>query len=73
MELQTREEVHLLCLFDELDSCLEWEEEVRKRLPERENRPDHFPESSKFTPRIFKPGLNLSAPALRVSSSSTTS
>jgi PHP family Zn ribbon phosphoesterase len=44
MELQTREEVHLLCLFDELDGCLAWEEEVQKRLPERENRPDHFGE-----------------------------
>jgi len=44
MELQTREEVHLLCLFDELDGCLAWEEEVQRKLPERENLPDHFGE-----------------------------
>ena len=44
MELQTREEVHLLCLFQELDGLLEWQRLVDSRLPDRFNRPDVFGE-----------------------------
>ena len=44
MELQTQEEVHLLCLFDVIDRCLAWEDKVRARLPVRRNQPDHFGE-----------------------------
>lgn len=37
MELQTQEEVHLLCLFDDLEACLRWERKVWSRLPEAPN------------------------------------
>jgi hypothetical protein len=42
MELQTREEVHLLCLFDSLEHCRQWQEEVWARLPNLENREEVF-------------------------------
>jgi predicted metal-dependent phosphoesterase TrpH len=42
MELQTREEVHLLCLFGALECCLEWQEEVWRLLPPLENREEFF-------------------------------
>ncbi|MEW6522696.1 MAG: PHP domain-containing protein [Bacillota bacterium] len=37
MELETREEVHLLCLFDCLEAGMNWQEHVYQRLPWREN------------------------------------
>lgn len=42
MELQSREEVHLLCLFDTLAQCRDWQEEVDRRLPPLANREDAF-------------------------------
>lgn len=42
MELQTREEVHLLCLFDTLDQVLTWQETVFAHLPARKNEPKVF-------------------------------
>ncbi len=42
MELQTREEVHLLCLFDSLDRCWQWHEEVWAQLPDLRNREEAF-------------------------------
>jgi PHP family Zn ribbon phosphoesterase len=42
MELQTREEVHLLCLFDTLDDALQWQEQVYARLPALKNREEVF-------------------------------
>ncbi len=42
MELQTREEVHLLCLFDEVFPLEAWQEEVFRRLPPLANREDLF-------------------------------
>ena len=33
MELQSREEVHLLCLFDTVRQCREWQDEVFKEAP----------------------------------------
>jgi len=42
LELQTREEVHLLCLFGALESCLAWQKEVFGRLPALANREEHF-------------------------------
>lgn len=39
MELQTYEEVHLLCLFDTLEQLAAWQELVDARLPPRENIP----------------------------------
>ncbi|HBT47219.1 MAG TPA: histidinol-phosphatase [Peptococcaceae bacterium] len=37
MEVQTREEVHLLCLFPEVRATLAWQEEVYRHLPPRDN------------------------------------
>jgi PHP family Zn ribbon phosphoesterase len=44
MELQTVEEVHLLCLFDTLDQAAAWHAEVESRLPNLENNADFFGE-----------------------------
>jgi len=44
MEVQTREEVHVLCLFDTLPQALAWEAEVRAALPPLENEAEHFGE-----------------------------
>lgn len=42
MEIQTREEVHLLCLFDTLDPLFSWQERVYASLPPLKNREDVF-------------------------------
>ena len=42
MEVQTREEVHSLCLFDSLEQAYVWQEIVRKKLPGLKNRADYF-------------------------------
>lgn len=42
MEVQTREEVHLVCLFDTLEQDLAWQEGVYAHLPPLKNRPDTF-------------------------------
>jgi hypothetical protein len=42
MEVQTREEVHLLCLFDRLDQVLEWQGLVYANLPPAKNKPEVF-------------------------------
>jgi hypothetical protein len=42
MELQTREEVHLLCLFDNLDQLADWQGQVDRALPNLKNDPEHF-------------------------------
>ncbi len=42
MEVQSREEVHLLCLFDTLEQALAWDEQVARALPNLENDPDLF-------------------------------
>ena len=42
MELQTREEVHNLCIFDNLDQVRAFQTWVDARLPNQENRPDFF-------------------------------
>jgi 3',5'-nucleoside bisphosphate phosphatase len=44
MELQTREEVHVICLFDGLDQAEELQSRVDRRLPDIQNRPDFFGE-----------------------------
>ena len=44
LELQTREEVHLLCLFDRLESLDAWQAIVDKRLPPLENNIEFFGE-----------------------------
>lgn len=42
MEVQTREEAHVLCLFDTLDQVLQWQEMVYFALPTINNREDVF-------------------------------
>ena len=44
MELQTREEVHLLCLFDTLDQAAEWQTKVDTVLPDTPNNVEFFGE-----------------------------
>jgi len=42
MEVQSREEVHLICLFDEVEQVLGWQEQVFSSLPDLENDEDFF-------------------------------
>jgi PHP family Zn ribbon phosphoesterase len=44
MELQTREEVHLLCLFDTLDQLETWQAMADTHMPQVENNIDYFGE-----------------------------
>ncbi|MEJ5224292.1 MAG: PHP domain-containing protein [Anaerolineales bacterium] len=44
MELQTREEVHLLCLFDTLDQALAWQAQTDIHLPNLVNDPERIGE-----------------------------
>lgn len=44
MELQTHEEVHVLCLFDTLDQVDAFQQKVDAAMPALENRPDFFGE-----------------------------
>ncbi len=44
MELQTREEVHLLCLFETLEQAETWQNAVDSTLPNLPNKPDFFGE-----------------------------
>jgi hypothetical protein len=44
MELQTREEVHLLCLFQEFANLEDLQQIVDRLLPKIANRPDYFGE-----------------------------
>lgn len=42
MEVQTREEVHSLCLFDQLEQADRWQRIVDASLPDLENDAEHF-------------------------------
>lgn len=42
MEVQTREEVHLLCLFDTLEQAVDWQAVVYAHLPPMQNQPEVF-------------------------------
>ncbi len=42
MEVQTREEVHVLCLFDEPGRAERWQEMIWEHLPHEENPEEHF-------------------------------
>jgi PHP family Zn ribbon phosphoesterase len=42
MELETSEEVHLVCLFPDIPTALAFEREVRASMPDRPNRPEIF-------------------------------
>ncbi|MCX5909435.1 MAG: PHP domain-containing protein [Deltaproteobacteria bacterium] len=42
MEVQTREEIHLLTLFPDWRALAAWDEEVRSHLPDIKNEPEFF-------------------------------
>ncbi len=42
MEVQTREEVHMVCLFPGLEACLACQEKIYQNLPDRLNSPEVF-------------------------------
>ncbi len=42
MELQTREDVHVLCLFDTLDQVNAWQQIVDSAMPKRQSRSNYF-------------------------------
>jgi 3',5'-nucleoside bisphosphate phosphatase len=42
MEVQTAEEVHMLCLFETLEQALTWQGVVFDHLPDLPNNEDHF-------------------------------
>ncbi len=42
MEIQTREEVHMVCLFDTLEQAMRWQDIVYDSLPALENKEDVF-------------------------------
>jgi PHP family Zn ribbon phosphoesterase len=44
MEVTTREEAHMLCLFDTVDQAREWQEAVLAALPQRQNNAELFGE-----------------------------
>ena len=44
MEVQTAEDVHVLCLFETLDKAIAWGEIVNAHLPPVKNKPDFFGE-----------------------------
>ena len=44
MELQTREDIHSLCLFDSLDQIEALQTIIDATLPKIQNQPDHFGE-----------------------------
>ena len=69
IELQTREEVHLLCIFDNLAQLETWQKQVDDRLPARENDIEHFgeqfvvDENGEFLrrePRLLSTSANIS-------------
>lgn len=42
MEVQSVEEVHLLCFFEKMQTLLKWQEYVYGSLPSIKNRPEYF-------------------------------
>lgn len=44
MELQTREEVHVLCIFGSLEQAYAWQSEIDEYSPNMNNRPEYFGE-----------------------------
>lgn len=44
MEIQTLEEVHMLCLFDDLNQLFAWQKRVNASLPNLKNNPHYFGE-----------------------------
>ena len=44
MELSTAEDIHLVCLFPELERAMAFDEEISRHLPDISNRPEIFGE-----------------------------
>ena len=44
MELQTKEEVHVICLFDSIEQIVQFQNIVDQKLPPIKNRPEYFGE-----------------------------
>jgi len=44
MEVQSREDVHLLCLFEKLETLATWQTAVDAALPDTQNNPEYFGE-----------------------------
>lgn len=44
MEVQSREDVHLLCLFEDVNSLSAWQSAVDEALPDTQNNPEYFGE-----------------------------
>jgi len=69
MEVQSREDVHLLTLFETLDALTAWQAQVNESLPDKPNRPDFFgeqfvvDETGEFVrsePRLLATAIRLS-------------
>jgi hypothetical protein len=69
MEVQSREDVHLLTLFETLDALGAWQTQVDEALPDKPNRPDFFgeqfvvDETGEFVrsePRLLATAIRLS-------------
>jgi len=58
MEVQTKEEVHLVCLFPGLPEILDWQELVYRSLPAAKNRPEYFGQQTVFGPDGRASGQN---------------
>ena len=48
MELQTKEEIHIVCLFETIDAARHWQEYVDRFLPKIPNRQNYFGNQSLF-------------------------
>jgi len=44
MEVQTKEDIHMVCLFDTLEQVLAWQNIVYRHLPNRKNKKESFGE-----------------------------
>ena len=44
MEVQSREDVHLLCLFEDIETLTQWQSDVDKALPDTPNNIEYFGE-----------------------------
>ena len=69
MEVQSREEIHLLTFFGEWPPAAAWAEEVYEHLPDVQNNPEHFGDQPvldaegnilEFEPRLLLNSISLS-------------
>jgi 3',5'-nucleoside bisphosphate phosphatase len=69
IEVQTREDVHVLGYFDDAPACTAFSEAIYERLPDRPNEPHHFGDQVvvdadetilRFEPRLLLNAIELS-------------